>query len=79
MPRVTSCEDKERSYKEGAPGVRKCGQVVLLWPTPVRSIPCIHAETVDLTEMSRKLISRGSPVQSGAPPLLFKGLRDGSP
>jgi hypothetical protein len=61
-------------YKEGAPGVRKCGQVVLLWPTPVRSIPCSHAEIVDLAELPSKLISRGSPVQFGAPPPCFPGV-----
>jgi len=65
--------DMRNDLEKGAPGVRKCGQVGLLWPIAVRSIPCVYAEIVDLEELLRKLISRGSPVQSGAPPPFLSG------
>ena len=65
--------EMRNDLEKGAPGVRKCGQVGLLWPIAVRSIPCVYAEIVDLEELLRKLISRGSPVQSGAPPTFLSG------
>ena len=52
--------DMRNDLEKGAPGVRKCGQVGLLWPIAVRSIPCVYAEIVDLEELLRKLITLGS-------------------
>ena len=52
----------------GASGVQGCGQVALLWPTPVRVIPSVYAAIADLVLVPIQLISRGSPVRSGSPP-----------
>ena len=38
------------------------------WPTPVRLTPCVYAEIAGFVRLPIQLISRGSPVQSGAPP-----------
>lgn len=39
----------------------------LVWPIPVRSIPCISAVFAGLGVPPTELISRGSPVRSGSP------------
>jgi hypothetical protein len=63
-------------------GTQGCGWVAELrtggpiWPTPVRAIPCVSADFAGLGVLPTELISRGSPVRSGAPPPMFPATYD---
>ena len=61
-------ETHVKKEKQGASGVRRVWTGDPVWSIPVHLIGPIHAGFADYIALLVRLIGRGAPVQSGAPP-----------